>query len=175
MAIDTKNKTLRLAVCAILSALGVVLIYFGSLIEVLDMSAAVLASVGCIFAAIEFGGAYPWLIYAVTGVLSLILVPNPISALMYILFFGFYPIIKLRLDKKGRLARLILKELAFNLSLAVLLIMWKFVFSAGAEESPVLYVVFIILAEIAFPVYDLALSKFSLMYCAKIRPKIRIK
>lgn len=175
MAIDTKNKTLRLAVCAILSALGVVLIYFGSLIEVLDMSAAVLASVGCIFAAIEFGGAYPWLIYAVTGVLSLILVPNPISALMYILFFGFYPIIKLRLDKKGRLARLILKELAFNLSLAVLLILWKFVFSAGAEESPVLYVVFIILAEIAFPVYDLALSKLSLMYFAKIRPKIRIK
>ena len=90
MAINTKNKTHRLAVCAILSALGVVLIYFGSLIEVLDMSAAVLASVGCIFAAIEFGGAYPWLIYAVTGVLSLILVPNPISALMYILFFGFY-------------------------------------------------------------------------------------
>lgn len=172
---NTKNKTFRLALCAILSALGVALIYFGSLTDILDMSAAVIASVGCIFAALEFGGAYPWLIYAVTGVLSLILVPNPMSALMYILFFGFYPILKLKLERRSRLVCWILKEVAFNISLAALFLLWEFVFVAEAESGLVWNIVFIVLAEITFPVYDVALSKISLMYFAKIRKKLRVK
>ncbi len=174
MAVHMKNKTLRLALCAVLSALGVVFIYFGSLLEVLDMSAAVIASVACIFASIEFGGAYPWLIYAVTGILSLILVPNPMSALMYILFFGFYPILRHSLDKKGRVFGWILKELVFNLSLAVLLLLWKFVFSTEAEPF-VLDLIFIVLAEIVFPVYDVALGRISQMYMTKIRHKLKKK
>ena len=175
MAIDTKNKTWRLALCAILSALGVVFIYFGSLLEVLDMSAAVIASVGCMFAAVEFGGMYPWLIYAVTGTLSIILVPNPMSALMYILFFGFYPILKLALEKRRALVCWILKEVVFNISLAVLFLLWEFVFAAEAESQTFLNILFIVLAEITFPIYDLALSRISATYRKKIRPKFRKK
>lgn len=175
MAIDTKNKTLRLAVCALLSALGVALIYIGSVTGVLDMSAAVIASVGCIFATVEFGGAYPWLIYAVTGVLSLMLVPDPMSALMYILFFGFYPILKVKLDKRSRLFGWIVKEIVFNLSLAILFVLWILLFAAEGESTLVLNLIFILVAEIIFPIYDLALSKMAVVYFRKIRPKLRIK
>lgn len=175
MAIDSKNKTFRLALCAILSALGVVFIYLGSLLEVLDMSASVIASVGCIFAAIEFGGVYPWLIYAVTGTLSLILAPNPMSALMYILFFGFYPILKLKLEKRRRLTSWILKEVVFNISLAILFILWETVFVVEAEISLLLNILFIVLAEITFPIYDIALSRISFVYLTKLRSKFRIK
>jgi hypothetical protein len=43
-----------------LSALGVVLLYIGSLVEALDLSAAVLASLACIIAVIEYGKGAPW-------------------------------------------------------------------------------------------------------------------
>ena len=94
------NSTRKLTTCALLAALGVVLLYLGSLVEVLDVSMAVIVSLFCIFAVIEYGGSAPWLIYAVTGVLSLILLPIKTPALLYLLFFGYYPILKEKLEKR---------------------------------------------------------------------------
>ena len=54
-----KNGTRRLAFAAILAALGVVLLELGSLVEVLDLSAAILVSVFVAYAMIELRGAYP--------------------------------------------------------------------------------------------------------------------
>ena len=83
-----------MTVCAMLSALGVVLLLIGSFVEVMDLSAAAIASLLCVFAVIEYGGASPWLIFAVTSVLSMVLLPTKTPALMYLAFFGYYPIIK---------------------------------------------------------------------------------
>ena len=71
------SKTRRMTACAVLCGLNIVIMYLGTVIEVLDLSASVVASLACIFAVIEMGGSFPWLIYAVTGVLSLILLPFP--------------------------------------------------------------------------------------------------
>ncbi|MBQ8850692.1 MAG: hypothetical protein IJ011_10205 [Clostridia bacterium] len=170
-----KDKTKRLAFSAILSALGVVLLYVGALISVLDISMAVIASICCIFAVIEYGGYYPWLIYAVTGVLSLLVLPQKEAAVMYILFFGFYPIIKEKLEKKKKLLSWILKEVIFNVALCVMLVLSHFLLAADASEPAILYVVFVILAEIAFPLYDLALTRMISLYIYKIRSKFKIK
>ena len=59
-----------------LAALGVVFLYIGSVVQVMDITMAVVASLCCTFAVIEFGGSYPWLVYAVTGVASLIVLPQ---------------------------------------------------------------------------------------------------
>ena len=87
------QRTKRIAVCAMLSALGVVVLGIGSVLSVMDISMAVIASLFCIFAVIEYGGAAPWLVFLVTGVLSLLL-PQKAPAAMYLLFFGYYPILK---------------------------------------------------------------------------------
>ena len=61
------NKTKKMTLGAILSAMGVALLFIGSFIETLDLTMAALASFFCIFAVIELGGVYPWLIFSVTG------------------------------------------------------------------------------------------------------------
>ena len=80
-----------ITVCAMLSALGVVVLYLGSFIEVLDASMSVIASLMTVIVVIEFGRSASWSIYAVTAVLSLLLLPNKSPAVMYAAFFGFYP------------------------------------------------------------------------------------
>ena len=70
------GKVKQMTVCAALAALGVVLLSIGPLIDVLDASLAVLASILCIVAVIEYGKAAPWLVFAVTAVLSLVLMPQ---------------------------------------------------------------------------------------------------
>lgn len=172
-----REKTKRLTVCAMLAALGVVLLYLGSMVEVLDISMAVIVSLFCVFAVIEYGGAAPWLVYSVTGVLSLILLAHkPAPAVMYILFFGYYPILKEKLEKLPVAISWILKELIFHVALAIMLVLGHF-FMAGSEDmNPLLfYVAFILLAEIAFPLYDLAMSRLITLYLVKLRKRFRFK
>lgn len=111
---EEKKTTRRLTVSALLAALGVVLLLLGSFVQVLDLSMAAIASLLVVFAVIEIGGKYPMLIYAVTSVLSLLLLPVKTAALIYFVFAGYYPILKAVLE--GRLT----KPLAWLLKVVIL-------------------------------------------------------
>lgn len=173
---DRNERTRKLAMCAMLSALGVVVLYLGSIIEVIDISMAVIASVFAIFAVIEYGAGYAWSIYAITGVLSATLLPNKFPALMYILFFGFYPIIKEKIEAlKSKIAQWALKELIFNVCLIVLMVLGNYVLMIDMREWFVIEVVFFALANGTFVIYDIALTRLISLYVFRLRRKFRIK
>ena len=101
-----------------LSALGVVFLYLGAIIEVLDLSLAAFSSLLVVFAVIELGGYWPWLVYLVTGLLALLLLPQKFGAVVYLLFTGYYPMVKRFAESRlPRLLALALKWATFNLSL----------------------------------------------------------
>ena len=81
-------STKKLAVCSMLCALGVIMLSLGSLVDVLDITMAVVASLFCIFAVIEYGGSAPWMIYISTSLLALILAPMPKTAAFLYIFKG---------------------------------------------------------------------------------------
>ena len=168
------QRTKRLAVCAMLSALGVVFLGIGSVISVMDISMAVLASLFCIFAVIEYGGTAPWLVFFVTGVLSLLL-PQKAPAVMYLLFFGYYPIIKEKLEKKPKAVAWILKEVIFQIALVGMLLLYHFLFMASGTVPWMMYVILALIAEIIFPIYDLALTRLITLYIYRLRKRFRIK
>ena len=169
------QRTKRIAVCAMLSALGVVVLGIGSVISVMDISMAVIASLFCIFAVIEYGGAAPWLVFLVTGVLSLLL-PQKAPAATYLLFFGYYPILKEKLEKHRKSIAWILKELVFQIALAVILLLYHFVFMAPGTTYPwTIYIALVLLAEVVFPIYDIALTRLITLYLFRLRKRFRIK
>ncbi len=168
------QRTKRLAVCAMLSALGVVILGIGSLISVMDISMAVIASLFCIFAVIEYGGAAPWLVFLVTGVLSLLL-PQKAPAAMYLLFFGYYPILKEKLEKHSKTVAWILKEVIFQIALAGMLLLYHFVFMATGTIPWSMYLILAVIAEIVFPIYDFALTRLITLYIYRLRKRFRIK
>ena len=98
MRTQSGRATRRLAVSAMLAALGVVLLLLGSFVEVLDLSMAAIASMLVVFAVIEMSRRYGVLIYAVTAVLSLLLLPTKTPALVYAAFAGYYPVLKAVLE-----------------------------------------------------------------------------
>ena len=160
--------------CAMLAALGVILLWLGSMVSVMDISMAVLASLLCIFAVIEYGGSAPWLVFLVTGLLSVILLPQKAPAVMYLLFFGYYPILKERIERKRKPIAWLAKELCFNVALAVMLLSYHFLFMA--EATPwIMYVGFAVLAEVVFPIYDLALTRLISFYLYHLRKRLKIK
>ena len=156
-----------------LSALGVVLLLLGSFIEVVDISMAALASLLCIFAVVEYGGAAPWLVFAVTGVLSLVLLPNKTPAAMYVIFLGYYPIIKEKLERLRAPISWLLKEVIFNVALVVLLVVVKFLLLPSVSDPWWLYAAVIVLAEVVFVLYDIALTRLITFYLLKLRHRFR--
>ena len=158
-----------------LAALGVILLYVGSIIQVADLSMAVLASLLCVFAVIEYSGRAPWLVFGVTAVLSLILLPQKSPAVVYTLFFGFYPILKEQFEKMGRVRCIVLKELVFNIALAVIFLAMKFLFLEFTDIPFMLYLIAIVLCEIVFLVYDFALTRLISLYVYKLRKRFKFK
>lgn len=158
-----------------LSALGVILLYVGSVIQVADLSMAVLASLLCVFAVIEYGKTAPWLVFGVTSVLSLVLLPQKTPAVVYTLFFGFYPILKERFEKFDRIRCIVFKELVFNAALIVILLAMKILFLEFTDIPFMLYLIAIVLCEAVFLVYDFALTRLISLYVYKLRKRFRIK
>jgi len=174
--LNSRDRTRRVAVCAMLSALGVVMLYLGSMIEVVDISMAVIASLLCVFAVIEYGGAYPWLVFAVTSVISMLMLPNKTPAAMYVVFFGFYPILKEKLERKPKVISWIFKELIFNAALALMIVLVLFVFTMGeVKVETYLVVLLAVLAELMFVLYDIALTRLISLYLFRLRKSFRIK
>jgi hypothetical protein len=159
-----------------MAALGVIMLYLGSFIEVLDISMAVIASLFCIIAVIEYGGASPWMIYGVTAVLSLILLPNKTPAIFYTAFFGFYPILKEKLERLKRPIGWLLKELVFNVVLAIATVAAvKLMLAEGSMlTSPIVIGVAVVVCEAIFILYDIALTRLITFYLITLRPRLKL-
>ncbi|MBO5294364.1 MAG: hypothetical protein J6B71_03870 [Clostridia bacterium] len=172
-----RKQTKYLTVSAMLSALGVVFLMLGSLVEVLDISVAVLASLLTVYAVIEMGRAYPWLIWIVTSVLSLLLLPQKTPALFYALFAGFYPILKEKLERIPSFVCYLLKLVVFHLCLgAMVAVMLLFIPDALEMNGMKWLPIALYLAALAcFVLYDFALTKIITYYLIRLRKRFGIK
>ncbi len=171
----SRKRTRRLAISAILSALGVVILYLGALIEVLDLSVAVIASFLCVLAVLEMGGAWPWLIYAVTSILSLVLLPLKTAAIVFVVFAGYYPIVKAYYERLSRVLSWVLKLVHFGVALTVLVLVSRFLLPDPITEKPLFLVVIYLVGTFVFVLYDVALTRVISLYLFKLRDRLRIK
>ena len=174
---EKQKKTKYLAVSAMLCALGVILLSLGSLIEVLDISVACIASLLCIYAVIEIGGVYPWLIWAVTSVLAMILLPQKTPAVFYACFAGFYPILKEKLEKRPTKVALPVKLLVFHASLLLMYAGMK-LFAPAALEGDGYTWIYLAAYAVSFGVfflYDIALTRLITLYLYRFRNRFKLK
>ena len=187
MSRGVSEKTKKLTMSAVLAAMGTVLLMIGAFIEALALSMAALASFFCIFSVIEMGKGYPWMIYAVTGILSVVLMPQNLGGWVYILFFGYYPILKEKIEKKNKLFSWIFKFLIFNAAVTLYaVICFFFMFGeieallgefaallGGMDTGALLIAIIYFVLNFVFVIYDLALTQLITLYFRKLRKKFR--
>ena len=157
---------------SMLCALSVVVLALGSIISALDLTMVAIASIFVFFAVIEMGNPYQFLIYGVTSLLSLLLLPDKYSAFLYFIFGGIYPILKRVFEKLNTALGLVLKALYFNAVLAAMIFGAKYLFGVDEEE---LTIVLFVMGNAAFFLYDIAMTKLITLYLAVLRKKLRIE
>ncbi|MBO5649157.1 MAG: hypothetical protein J6S76_04525 [Clostridia bacterium] len=168
------KKSKKIALCAILSAFSVLMLFAGAVFDVLSMTMVAVASMFVVVVMIEVGDPYPFLTWGVTSALSMILLPNKLPAILYLLFGGLYPIAKERFERLHYVVAWTLKISYINTALILVVIATKYIFYLN-DSSMDFTVPFILLANLALILYDIALSKIILLYIVKIRRHMGLK
>ncbi len=166
-----------MTVSAMLSALGVVFLSLGSVIEVLDLTAAVLASVLVVYAVIEMGKGYPWMIWLVTSLLGILLLPVKGPAVFYALFAGFYPIVKEKFERMRPWLGWVLKLVLFHICLVILLLLVRLFAPGELDFSAYAWLpwAFYPLCLLCFLLYDRALTRVVTFYLVRLRGRLGLK
>lgn len=179
-------KSRRIAVSAMLSALAVVFLALGGLIEIMDLTAAAAASLILLPILLAYGPRYAVLAYAVTGILSVILMPQSLASWVFLGLIGYYPIIKRWLDRLPKISGYLVKMLLVAAVLFLYLLLFYFVFMQGSGSlfdafqqgfgepggSGWLPWALIALSLFTFFIFDLLIDRLLILYRLKWQKKI---
>ncbi|MBR5236059.1 MAG: hypothetical protein IKW06_01620 [Clostridia bacterium] len=165
----------RITFSAVSLALTVICLYGASTLPTGRVAALALASLFCALCVNQYGVRYGVALYVGASILSLLLVPKRLLVVIYILFAGYYPIVKLYIEGLNKLwAEWLVKVLYFNVILFVLYMVFKTFFLPHLSSTVVMlalhYLGLIIVAlEFLFVLYDWMLSYMIGYYNQMIR------
>ena len=136
-----------------------------------------IAGVMLIPVVMENGVKWGWMVFAAVACAAAIIVPSMESKVMFIAFFGYYPVLKATLERlHSRVAEWALKLLIFNVTMVAAYLLMIYVFGLPADEFEIggvnLPLVFLGLGNVVFVIYDVALTNVITMYMRSLHPKL---
>ena len=160
------------------ASLSLVLMISVAVVPFLTYALPAIAGAMMIFAVIEIDKKWAFGIYAAVAILGIFLVPDKEVAVMYLAFFGYYPILKSLIESKcSRVIEWVLKLASFLSTIVIsYFLMIKFMgvtideFDTwGKWAIPIL----LGMGTFAFVIYDMALTRLVLLYNLKWRKYFR--
>ena len=160
---------LSAALCLVVM-LGTVLVPFAT------YALPALAGILLIPIALELGSSVAYVTYFAVSFLSLLIIPDREAALMFIAFFGYYPVLKFRLDKfKFKSIRVLIKVLIFNTAIlsGYFIVIYLFGLAYLIEELQGSFgLILLLVGNCCFPIYEKALKNLTTLYLFRIRGKL---
>ncbi len=176
---SAKENSTRVAFCGVLIALSLVVMLLGGFIPVATYCTPLLVMIILLPILQEFGGKWALLSYVATALLSLMLCADKEAAFLY-LFIGFYPLLKIRIDKLPAKALRIFVKLAFFVgTVGAMYALLCFVFrldqvlSSFKDDGTAFIVIFFAVLLVCLMIFDFLLARLTLIYNAKLRTKLR--
>ena len=171
------SKSGKIALGGLLTALGVVLMFLTGLIPIGTYALPAIAGVLLIVAVIEIGAKWAWMIYAAVAVLSLLFAADKEAALLFVLFFGYYPGLKSFLERiSNKVLSWISKFAVFNVAVVACFFLAVNFLQLPEDSFTVFGIylpwVFLILGNAVFLIYDIALSGLVATYVEKLHHRV---
>lgn len=173
------KKSSQVALCGMIASLCVIFMFLTGVFPFMTYAIPALAGILMIAIVVECGAKWALLVYLAVSFLSVIVTPDRTAALMFIAFFGFYPILKSYIEQtKSRVVEYLVKFGIFNVCVvgAYLVVIYIFRLDQILEEFGMFgqYSVLALwlLGNITFFVYDIATTRLISAYVNWFRPKI---
>lgn len=170
------KTTSKITFCALMSALAVAFMLL-SYFPYFTYAVPAVAGLTGLVVLIEIGGKWPLFTYIVTAVLCLIFA-EPEAKFMYILLFGYYPVLKAYIERmKNRAVQYVVKFAVFNAAVVAVYFITVKILGLPLDDFGPLgkwgIIAFMILANITFYLYDIVLVRVASVYIQKIHPSIK--
>lgn len=174
-----RKQTKSLALCGVLAAVGTVVMMLGGMIPLATFCCPVIASLVLLPALDECGRGMSVGLYAVIGILSLLIAPDKEAAFLFV-FIGYYPILKPMIEsRRNKVLRVVLKLTVFNLALALLygLLFSVIGLSDVMEEyetaSRAMIVLLLFFGNVTFLLFDKVLAHLTILYRKRLAPQVK--
>lgn len=165
----------RVAVGGVFAALAVVCLCL-TVIPATEMALPAMAGLCMVPAAIELGRKWAWAMYAAVALLALLLVPVWEAKLLFVFFFGYYPILKGCIESiRKQAVEWLLKLGLFNVSMVLCYWLLLQFFHLDPEAFVIFGInmplVILAMGNVAFCVYDRAMTILLSTYLKKLHPR----
>ena len=171
-----KNQSLntkKIALNGILGALAVICLLLATILPTNRLSLYALSSFFIAIVIVEYNSMAGWLFYASTSLLALIIVPEKLGLVPYVIFFGIYGLVKYYIEKLDKLViEYVLKFLYFNICAGIVLISVSKLFGY-VLTAKLPWWLLVIALEIVFFIYDYVYTLFIDYYRKKIKPRLK--
>lgn len=152
----------RMATCSMMTALCVVLMILGGVLELGMYACPMFAGLCLIPVGQNYGKKYQMLVYAATGLLCLMMVPNMEENLMFIGLLGWYPMARQLIGKLPRLLRLPAKLLVFNIVVVAIEAAVLYLF-LPEDLTMGMIAVLLVMGNITFLAYDFLIPRVEVL------------
>ncbi|MCL2365676.1 MAG: hypothetical protein FWC75_01345 [Oscillospiraceae bacterium] len=162
------KKTKKITLSALFVALTVVSLYFASILPTGQAGLVAAASLFVAAAVIESGIGSGLSVFVVSALIGMLILPNRAAPLLFIAFFGYYPIVKSLVERmSGTAFQWILKLAVFNAALTgIWLLMRELVTGIVGDMIPVLLIY--VGGNVIFVLFDYGFSKLIWFYINRI-------
>lgn len=164
----------RTALCGLLAALAVILLSLGGMIPFAGIACPMLAML-CLLPTVRRCSARTALAqYAASAILGVLLCPDLEASMLYV-FIGWYPALRPKLEKLGRISRLLVKAGIFALALTGMYALLLYVFrleavaAEFAEYSAPMTVGLLVMGCAVFLLFDRSIGMLEAAYRRKRR------
>ena len=173
------RKSTQVAVGGLSSALCLLLMFMTGMIPFATFALPAMAGILLIAVVVENGYQTATMVYVAVSILSLFMCPDKEAAMMFIGFFGFYPIIKGKLEKiKWKPLQYLVKFAVFNT--AIVCSYWVIINLFGLTEileemgafGKYTLLVTLGMGNLVFTTFDFALSRIMYAYVHILRKRI---
>ncbi len=172
------KSTVKITVCGVVSALAVVLM-LGTNIPIMLYTVPALTGILFLIPAVELSPKWAFLCFGITAVLSFILPTEREAFIMFIGLLGFYPIVKLLIERlHSRALGTAIKLVAFNAAVSVCFwltfeLLGINIFKNEKLSIGIMLALVYLIGNAAFFIYDFALTRILNVYFIKWRKTVK--
>lgn len=173
------NVSYRVALGGVISSLCIFAMFLTSVAPFLYLTLPMIAGALITIIVVEVNTSWAFLTYAAVSILSLFVTPDKEAAIIFILFFGHYPILKQKVEHlSSKFLKTVLKFIIFNICIVIdyQITLHLLGIDSMTEDFAMfgkfgIYILWA-LSNVIFIIYDYALSGCVDMYIKYLKPKI---
>lgn len=164
------------ALGGMLTALSLILLLAAGIVPAGELVFPAICGILLVVVVFELNVKWAWSIFTAVSLLGLLLCPSKSVVIYYIFFFGHYPLVKSYVERlHSRVLQWVLKILLFNV--CSISAYWLIVHLFGVSDVVTRYgyLLLLVLANTAFILYDIAVSRLIVTYVYHIRKYLHWK